>query len=254
MIPSNYHTHTCFCDGKHTPEELAQEAIRLGCRELGFTGHSYTPFDGRYCMTQEGTLAYIDAVKAVREKYRDQIRIYLGIELDYYSQVDTQPYEYRIGAVHYVKKDGQYLPVDRDRETFVANVRQFYGGDYYSFAEDYYRLVADVYRKTQCQIVAHFDLVTKFNRGQALFDPQHPRYRAAADRALEALLEAPVTLEVNMGAMARGYRDTPYPDREVLRKWLAAGKPVIYASDCHDAGQLLYRYQTYLEYINSCQP
>lgn len=36
MIPSNYHTHTRFCDGKNTPEEIVREAIRLGCPELGF--------------------------------------------------------------------------------------------------------------------------------------------------------------------------------------------------------------------------
>ena len=39
MIPSNYHTHTCFCDGKNTPEEMVLEAIRLGCPEIGFSGH-----------------------------------------------------------------------------------------------------------------------------------------------------------------------------------------------------------------------
>ena len=29
MIPANYHTHTLFCDGKNTPEEMVLEAIRL---------------------------------------------------------------------------------------------------------------------------------------------------------------------------------------------------------------------------------
>ena len=27
---SNYHTHSLFCDGADSPEELVQEAIRLG--------------------------------------------------------------------------------------------------------------------------------------------------------------------------------------------------------------------------------
>ena len=82
MIPCNYHTHTCFCDGKHTPEEMVLEAIRLGCREIGFSGHSYTPFDGSFCMTKENTLAYIDTVRALQRKYANQIKIYLGIEQD----------------------------------------------------------------------------------------------------------------------------------------------------------------------------
>lgn len=254
MIPSNYHTHTCFDDGCQTPEELVQEAIRLGCRELGFSGHSYTPFDESYCMTQQGTEAYVAAVKAVQEKYKDRIRVYLGIELDYYAEIDTTPYEYRIGSVHYVKKDGVYLPIDDSKETQIENVNKFYGGDFYGFVEDYYKTVADVYRKTNCQIVAHFDLITKFNRDQTLFDPQHPRYRAAAEYALGELLKAPVTLEVNMGAMARGYATQPYPAPEILSRWLASGKPVMYAADCHDARKLLFGYDTYIKYIESFQP
>ena len=34
MMFSNYHTHTTYCDGADTPEELVLEAIRLGCPEL----------------------------------------------------------------------------------------------------------------------------------------------------------------------------------------------------------------------------
>ena len=73
MIPSNYHTHTNFCDGKNTPEELVLEAIRLGCPKLGFSGHSYTFFDESYCMSQVGTLEYIRQVRALQEKYADRI-------------------------------------------------------------------------------------------------------------------------------------------------------------------------------------
>ena len=36
MIFANYHTHTTFCDGRDTPEQLVQESIRLGCPTLGW--------------------------------------------------------------------------------------------------------------------------------------------------------------------------------------------------------------------------
>ena len=45
MALSNFHTHTTYCDGKDTPRALAEEAMRLGCPALGFSGHSYTAFD-----------------------------------------------------------------------------------------------------------------------------------------------------------------------------------------------------------------
>ena len=242
---TNYHTHTCFCDGKNTPEEMVQEAIRLGCREIGFSGHSHTPFDDSFCMSKENTLAYRRAVRAMQEKYGDKIKIYLGIEQDYHSPESTEGYDYIIGSVHYVEKADIYLSVDESKRTQIATVNQYYGGDFYSFAEDYFELVADVYRKTRCHIIGHFDLITKFNRDGDLFDPQHPRYRAAAQKALDALLDTPAILEVNTGAMSRGYTTEPYPSRDILRQWLAAGKEIIFSSDCHSKDHILYGYDVY---------
>ena len=253
MTPSTYHTHTVYCDGKSTPEEMVQAAIALGCPELGFSGHSYTPFDGSFCMTQENTLGYQKAVRQMQEAYGDRIKILLGIEQDYYSQEPTEGYDYVIGSVHYVLKDGHYLPIDASKESQIESVNQFYGGDFYSFIEDYFAVVADVYRKTGCQIIGHFDIITKFNRDGDLFDPQHPRYRAAAEKALHALLDAPAALEVNTGAMSRGYTTAPYPAPDILQRWLAAGKQIIYSSDCHHADHLLFGYDAYEQLVASCQ-
>lgn len=245
MTPCNYHTHTCFCDGKHTPEEIVLEAIRLGCKELGFSGHSYTPFDGSYCMTKENTLAYIDTVRDLQKKYAGKIKIYLGIEQDYHSPESTAGYDYILGSVHYVEKDGVHLSIDESKQTQINIVNGYYNGDFYGFVEDYYALVADVYNKTKCHIIGHFDLITKFNRDGDLFDPQHPRYVAAAQKALDALLAAPAVLEVNTGAMSRGYTTEPYPPKNILDQWLAAGKQIIFSSDCHSKDHLLFGYDTY---------
>ena len=251
MIPSNYHTHTRFCDGKNTPEEIVREAIRLGCPELGFSGHSYTFFDESYCMSQAGTQAYIAAIRELQEKYRGDIKILLGIEQDYYSAMPTDEYDYVIGSVHYVKKDGCYLPVDESKEMQLENVRRFYDGDFYGFIEDYYEVVADLYRKTRCQIVGHFDLIRKFNDAQDLFDPHHPRYQAAANKALAALMSSPVVLEVNTGGIARGYLQEPYPAGEILTQWVKAGKSVIFSSDCHNAEHLLFGYDLYEKHLQA---
>ena len=67
MAFSNYHTHSTFCDGKDTPEETVLEAIRLGCPELGFSGHSYTSFDD-CCMSPEGTERYRAEIRRLRAR------------------------------------------------------------------------------------------------------------------------------------------------------------------------------------------
>lgn len=253
MIPSNYHTHTTFCDGKHSPEEVVRQAIALGCPELGFSGHAYTDFATDYCMSPDDAQGYRAEIRRLQKKYAGQIKILLGVEQDYFSGTSTEDYEYVIGSVHYVLKNGCYLAVDHTRKVFVDNAQKYYGGDYYSFAEDYYALVADVYRKTGCQIIGHFDLFTKFNEGNELFNTDHPRYQAAAHKALDALMDAPVILEVNTGAISRGYRTQPYPAADILSRWLAAGKKVHFSSDCHDASHLLFGYDLYKAHVESCR-
>ena len=240
MTPSNLHTHTRYCDGADTPEELILEAIRLGCPSIGFTGHSFTPFDLSYCMSLENTERYNEEIPRLKEKYKGKINVLFGIEQDYFSPMPTDRYDYVIGAVHYIEKDGAYLPVDDEREKQIADVKKYYGGDYYAYCEDYYRLVAGLYEKTKCRIVAHFDLVTKFNEAGDLFDTTHPRYVAAADAAIRALLPCPVTFEVNYGAVARGYRKNPYPEARILITLKAAGAKILATSDCHDKRHLLF--------------
>ncbi|MBR1455687.1 MAG: histidinol-phosphatase [Oscillospiraceae bacterium] len=238
MTFSNYHTHTSFCDGKDDPEALVLEAIRLGCPELGFSGHSHVPFDD-YTMSVEGTEAYIREIGRLQAKYAGQIRILLGIEQDSFSPMPTDPYAYVIGSVHYVLRDGEYLSIDETRERQMRAVEEHYGGDYYAFVEDYYTEVARVYEKTRCDIVGHFDLVTKFNEAGDLFDTAHPRYRKAALAALDVLAKAPVIFEINTGAISRGYRRTPYPEPFLLEEMQKRGLPLILSSDCHNKRDLL---------------
>ena len=49
------HCHTNLCDGKNTPEEMANAAILQGVKVLGLSGHSHTPHDDSYCMSRENT-------------------------------------------------------------------------------------------------------------------------------------------------------------------------------------------------------
>ena len=38
-VLANYHTHTVFCDGTDSAEAVADQALRYGMHELGFSGH-----------------------------------------------------------------------------------------------------------------------------------------------------------------------------------------------------------------------
>ncbi len=238
----NYHTHTTYCDGKTPAEEMVQKAIELGFSELGFSGHSYTEFDLEPCMTREGTELYKKEINALKEKYKDKIKILLGIECDYHSDDPLKDYDYVLGSVHYILKDEEYLCIDYSRDKQIEAVNKHYNGDFYAYIEDYYKTVADLYNKTKCDIIGHFDLITKYNGDGRLFDTNHPRYIAAWKAAADAILKTPAVVEINTGGIARGHVKTPYPSKEIIEYFKTNGKKLIFSSDCHNKDFLLCGY------------
>lgn len=232
MIVSTYHSHSKYSDGKNTLEEMVKSAIANGMKEIGFSDHAPMPIDCEWSVREENIQDYANEVLTLKEKYKDQITIYLGIEQDYYS-IAPLNYEYILGSVHYVYKNGEYLPVDLSAKAMQDFVNKHYNGDVYSYCEDYFELVSDLYNKTKCQIIGHFDLVTKFNEQLPLIDINHPRYVKAYTRALEKLLKSPVIFEINTGAISRGYRKGPYPDDNMIDIIAKSGKPFAICSDTH---------------------
>ena len=249
----NLHTHTSFCDGRNSPEEIIHEAIRLGMDSLGFSSHAPCPVpEDSAGMKPDDVPAYRAEILRLREKYAGRLNIFLGLERDFFFFPDGDGWDYVIGSVHYVEKEGRALPVDYLPEEFSRTVFQYYGGDYYAFAEDYYRLVGGIAERTGCQIVGHFDLITKFNEGDKLFDTSHPRYVNAALGALERLAGRDVIFEINTGAMSRGYRREPYPAPALLRAMRDMGLPICITSDSHSAGTLLHAFPQAVELARSC--
>ncbi len=248
----DFHVHTSFCDGKCTPEELVREALEKGLQRLGFSGHSFTPFDPGYCMSEEGAEAYRAEIGRLKEIYGDRIRLYCGVEQDLDSELPRKPYDYMIGSVHYLRQGDAYLPVDLSAERILQDTRQYFGGDVYRYVREYYRRVAEVVRRTGCGIVGHFDLVEKFNENGALFDNSDPRCRLPMLEALDAVLETDAVIEINTGAMARGLRRCPYPSAFLLRRIAEKRGRVMMNSDCHRPNGLAYAFEEATQLAVSC--
>ena len=94
----NLHTHSTFCDGENTPEELVIEAIVRGFDSIGFSTHSYVPCSGIGSL--EALECYKQEILRLKNAYRDQIKIFLGLEYDIYSDHGPEGCEYTIASVH----------------------------------------------------------------------------------------------------------------------------------------------------------
>ena len=252
MRITNYHTHTTYCDGKNTCEEMVLSAIKNGMAEIGFSVHSPLPFYANWAIRQERLADYKSELLALREKYKDQIKIYIGIEQDYFSEIPTDDFDYVIGSVHYIYKNGEYLPLDLSADEVNSNIKKHYNGDALAYCEDYYDLVADVYDKTKCQIIGHFDLVTKFNEVMPLIDTNAKRYKNAVKKALNSLLKCPAIFEINTGAISRGYRTCPYPQEEILDIIAESKKPFVVNSDSHNVDTIAFGIKEQIRMLRVC--
>ena len=223
-LKANYHTHTRFCDGTASPEEMVRQALRLGFEHLGFSGHVdiHPKMD---------IPAYQREIRRLAEAYAGQIDILCGGELDSLYP-DRQPtgFDYLIGSVHHLRACGDTpLAVDWDVQ-MQQLLTEGFGGDGYRLCRAYYRQLAEAYGKGGCTWIGHFDLVTRFNPDWRFVDETDARYLQPAFEAMDALAERGLPFEINTKQAASG---KIFPGEPLLRHLREIGGEILISSDAH---------------------
>ena len=138
----NLHTHSTYCDGKDTPEEMILSAIDKGHFSIGFSGHSYMHFSKGASMSPEGTENYKKEIRTLAEKYKDKIDVFCGLEVEIYSEVDLSGFDYLIGSVHYFKFGDLHVGFDRSQDAVRDVIDTHFGGDGMAYAKEYYKTLS----------------------------------------------------------------------------------------------------------------
>lgn len=106
-VLQNLHTHSIYCDGVNTIEKMVLSAIRKNFFSVGFSAHSML----RGKLMEDSMIhKYQQEVSALKAKYKEQIEIFCGFEVDMtgrtrYSEFDYilndtfQEMEWNIGGV-----------------------------------------------------------------------------------------------------------------------------------------------------------
>ncbi len=164
MNLTNFHTHTTFSDGHATMEDFVRGAIELGFSSLGFTSHAPFPYKTRWTMDVENRDAYVAEFERLKEKYKGQIELYLGLEIDYLNESHNQttwptkdmPLDFRIGSIHTVIDDeGQVQEIDCKLEQFRDILYNRFGGDVRKICECYWRRMMRMVELGNLDIIGH---------------------------------------------------------------------------------------------------
>ena len=154
-MKTNFHTHTTFCDGAGTAEQMVVSAIEKGFDVLGFSSHSDMVKD---------LDAYKAEIRRLAAKYEGKIRILCGIEAEYDTGFKRGDLDYVIGSTHYITApDGGRFAFDATHDGLLNGVRDHFGGDFVAFLHAYFAQEREMVATYDCDIIGHLDLVRKFN-------------------------------------------------------------------------------------------
>lgn len=220
----NYHTHTYHCHhATGGVEEYVQRAIEGGVRYMGFADHA--PFlradgcESKYRVPVAEAKIYCDEIKELAQKYRAEIEIKVGFEMEYYADcfdrmlADAIAWgaEYLILGQHFYQQE---IPPVKHAVNGTETAEEL---------EKYVSSVIEAMGKKVFTYVAHPD-VLNFIGDPAVYEEQMRKLCIAAR-------ETDTPLEIN----CLGIRDgRHYPN---MHFWRIAGEeqaPVVIGFDAHD--------------------
>jgi histidinol-phosphatase (PHP family) len=243
-LRTNYHTHSRYCDGVGEIEEYVQAAIAAGFDSYGVSCHAPVPIysEGPYMMLRRDLPTYCNEVGRLRRKYRDQIDLLLGLELDYapgleayYEQrIRVFGFDYFVGSVHYVGTDDVGVPwcIDETADRFAEGLGRRYNGDVRPAIEEYFALQRQMVGTPGVAIVGHMDKIKMWNSGEQYFRETDDWYVAAIDETLRAFKAGGLIVELNTRGIYKLHA-APYPSPWVMARCRDLGIPVMVNADTH---------------------
>ena len=227
------HNHTTRCNhAEGTIDEYIQKAIELGIDIYGFSEHAPMDFDEKYRLPLCDMDAYVNDVLSAREKYKEQIKILLGYEVDWLpghmeERVLSADVDYLIGSVHFIDKWSFDNP-------------EFIGGwenrDIDEIWQAYFETTEAMAASGKFDIVGHLDLIKVFK-----YLPRTDTRLLAKD-ALQAIKRANMVLELNAAGLRKPIGEI-YPSKALLQEAFALDIPITFASDAHSVEQVGFGYE-----------
>lgn len=236
----NFHSHTQFCDGRASMEEMAYAAIKCDMLHYGFSPHGPIKCESPCNMSFDSVGKYFDEFHRLQEMFSDKINLYASMEIDYLNK-DFGPHidyfqrlnlDYRIGSVHFVKnQDG--IPIDCDGrfERFKQRLNDAFRDDIRYVVEKFYEQVLTMIEMGGFDIIAHFD---KIGHNASLAKPgieDEHWYQSLVNDVIDFCKWKNIIVEVNTKALTEHKR--LFPSTRWLRKVITSELPLVINSDAH---------------------
>lgn len=229
----DYHMHTKFSgDSEADPEEHIRQALRLGLDEICFTDHR--DFDYPIDTFELDVPAYFKEMRALQEKYKDQIRIKIGVEIgldrDHIQEINDfingADYDFVVGSIHVIRHT------------------EFYYGDYFkgktkeeAHREFFTEELACVQSFDCFNVLGHMDYIMRYGP-YADKRVDHRQWASLIDEILKTLIAKGKGIEVNTSGYALN-KTCGFPNYDVVSRYKELGGSIItIGSDAHTSDRV----------------
>lgn len=237
----NLHSHTQFCDGHCSMQEMIMAAQEAGFSKWGFTPHGPISVESPCNMKPDDVEKYSAEVERLRKLF-PRIEILKGMEVDYIDEehgpssqiVKDYDLDYVIGSVHFIPdQHGIYRDIDGSPERFKKYLHDYFNNDIEYVITTFWKQTISMIKAGGMDIVGHID---KIALNASFVDPEienNSEYRELMQAAINAAIKNGIAIEINTKHHAKYGRFFPNP--RYWKEILKAGVKMPINSDTHYA-------------------
>lgn len=259
--PYLLHSHTQFCDGHASMEEMAAAAAKANIAFYGFSPHSPVPIESPCNMEKEAVEAYLAEADRLHYLYSGKMELLAGMEIDRISDdwgphidyFQHLPLDYRIGSVHFVpNQDGVPIDCDGSAERFLRNLKDGFRNDLRYVVERYFEEVLRMLERGGFDILGHPDKIAA-NASEACGSIEEEGwYGALMEDVISQASSSGVIMEINTKAYDTKKRF--FPAERWWKRIKLSGIPVAFNSDAHYPDKITSGIYTAIEIYENIPP
>lgn len=232
---------------------FVEEAVSAGMKHYGFTPHSPIPFESPCNMKKSDVADYIAEYNRLKSLYRDQINLYLSMEIDYLGPewgatnpyFATLPLDYKLSSIHFIPTpDGkEMIDVDGRPENFCKKMQLYFDNDIRYVVDKFYAQTIDMINAGGFDIIGHFDKIG-FNASK--YKPgieQEKWYEDHIENVISTIKSTDIIVEINTKAWEAPIGSSPetfaeyehrlFPSPSTIQKLVRENIPIVINSDAH---------------------
>ncbi|MDP5275821.1 histidinol-phosphatase HisJ [Chengkuizengella axinellae] len=233
----DYHTHHERCGhASGSLEDYVKKGIEIGLQQLGLSDHmplihvdpkTYLP---GMAMPSDELPRYVEECFLLKEKYKNQIDIKVGLEADYiegYEEeiekiISSYTWDYVIGSVHFLE--------EWDISDF-RQLDQWENKDVDEVFNQYYDAVQKAAKTGLYDYIGHLDVIKRFGR-----KPKNDMIEVER-QTLNVIKEYDLAIELNASGLRMPVEEM-FPSERILTECYKLGIPLTIGSDAHKPEQL----------------